>query len=115
WLANPNTAPPSPPAPRPAPDRHARVVLVAPLFVPQELPLNAHFHAELAELRTRLDHAAAIADSYGVGVTRRIIRTREGALGPELAEVAHDHRAELAVVGARIESRRGFPRAFAPD
>jgi nucleotide-binding universal stress UspA family protein len=98
-----------------AADRGAHVVLVAPLIVPQELPLDAHFDAELAELRARLDHATAIADSYGVGVTRRIVRTREGALGVELAEVAHDHRAELLVVGAPVESRRGFRRPFPPE
>jgi nucleotide-binding universal stress UspA family protein len=98
-----------------AADRGAHVVLVAPLIVPQELPLNAHFDAEEAELRARLDHAAAIADSYGVGVRRRIVRTRAGALGEELAEVGRDHRAELVVVGAPVESRRGFRRPFPPE
>jgi hypothetical protein len=98
-----------------AADRAARVVLVAPLLVPQELPLNAHFPAELAELGKRLDRAAAIADSYGIGVKRRIVRTRERALGLELAEVAHDHRAELVVVGAPVELRRGFRHPFPPE
>ena len=98
-----------------AADRRAHVVLVAPLLAPQELPLNAHFPAELAELRKRLDRAAAIADSYGISVKRRIVRTRERALGLELAEVAHDHRAELVVVGAPVESRRGFRHSFAPE
>src|SRR5205085_8855980 len=63
-------------------------------------------------LRAALDHAAAIAESYGVGTRRRIVRTRERALGQELAEVVHDHRAELLVVGAPVESRLGFRRAF---
>jgi len=98
-----------------AADRRARVILVAPLIVPQELPLNAHFEQELQELRARLDHAAAIADSYGVGVRRRIIRAREPALGLKLTEVAHDHGAELLVIGAPVESRRGFKRAFPPE
>lgn len=98
-----------------AADRGAHVVLVAPLIVPQELPLNAHFHEETAGLKAALDHAAAIADSYGVGVRRRIIRTRERALGHALAEIVHDHRAELVVVGAPVESRRGFRRAFPPE
>jgi nucleotide-binding universal stress UspA family protein len=95
-----------------AADRGARVVVVAPLVVPQELPLDAYFDEELAVLRTALDHAAAIADSYGVGVRRRIVRTRAGALGRDLAELVDDHRAELVVVGAPVESRRGFRRAF---
>ena len=96
-----------------AADRGARVVLVAPLMVEQELPLDAHF--DLTELRQSLDHAAAIADSYGVGVRRLIVRTREGRLGEEIAEIADDHRAELVVVGAPVESRRGFRRAFPPE
>jgi nucleotide-binding universal stress UspA family protein len=95
-----------------AADRRAGVVLVAPLLVEQELPLNAHFAEEVRELRERLDHAAAIADSYGVRPRRRLIRTRVGGLGRELAEVALDHRAELIVVGAPVTSRRGFRRPF---
>jgi basic amino acid/polyamine antiporter, APA family len=98
-----------------AADRGAHVVLVAPLIVPQELPLNAHFKAETAELRAQLDRAARIAESYGVGSKRHIVRTRERAFGEELADVATDHRAELAVVGAPIESRRGFRHAFPPE
>jgi nucleotide-binding universal stress UspA family protein len=96
-------------------DRGARVVLVAPLVVPQELPLDAHFQTELAALKAALDHASAIADSYGVGVRRRIVRTRERALGHDLAEVVDEHRAELVVVGAPVESRLGFRRAFPPE
>ena len=96
-----------------AADRGARVVLVAPLVIAEELPLDAHF--DLACLRDSLDHAAAIADSYGVGVRRVIVRTREGALGEEVAEIADDHRAELVVVGAPVESRRGFRRPFSPE
>jgi nucleotide-binding universal stress UspA family protein len=98
-----------------AADRGAHVVLVAPLVVPQELPLDAHFAREIGALQAALDRAAAIADSYGVGVRRRIVRTRDRALGSELAEVAEDHRAELIVVGAPVESRLGFRRAFPLD
>ncbi len=65
-----------------------------------------------AARRAQLGAAAAIADSYGVSVRRRTVRTRDRALGRELAEVARDHRAELVVVGAPVESRRGFDRAF---
>ncbi|HKT44842.1 MAG TPA: universal stress protein [Gaiellaceae bacterium] len=95
-----------------AADRGARVVLVAPLVVPQELPLDAHFDGEIRDLRAALDEAAAIAESYGAAAHRRVVRTRERALGRELAQVAGDHRAELVVVGAPVESRRGFRRAF---
>jgi nucleotide-binding universal stress UspA family protein len=98
-----------------AADRGARVVLVAPLVVPQELPLDAHFVRETDDLRAALAHAAVIAKSYGVSAHRQIVRTRERALGRELAEVAIDHRAELIVVGAPVESRLGFRRAFPLD
>ena len=95
-----------------AADSRARVVLVAPLLVDQELPLDAHFDVELRVLREQLDHAAALAESYGLRPLRRLIRTRVGGLGRELAEVARDHRAELVVVGSPVTSRRGFRRPF---
>ena len=98
-----------------AADRRARLILVAPLVVAAELPLDAQFEAETAELRAGIGEAASIADSYGVGTRRRLVRTRSRALGQKLAEVAHDHRAELIVVGAPVESRRGFRRAFPPE
>jgi nucleotide-binding universal stress UspA family protein len=95
-----------------ASDRGARVVLVAPLVVERELPLEARFDGELRELRELLDSAAAVASSYGVGVRREIVRTRPGLLGEDVARVAAERRAELVVVGAPVESRRGFHRAF---
>jgi nucleotide-binding universal stress UspA family protein len=98
-----------------ASERRASVVLVAPLIVDRELPLNAHFERETAAMRDRMQRAAEIAHAYGVGAKQRLIRTRAGGLGRELAEVATDHRAELVVVGAPVESRRGFKRAFPPE
>jgi nucleotide-binding universal stress UspA family protein len=95
-----------------AADRRARVILVAPLVVERALPLEARFDTEIAELRYRLDSAAAVAFAYGVGVRREIVRTRPGLLGEDVAAVAADRRAELVVVGAPVESRRGFHRAF---
>jgi nucleotide-binding universal stress UspA family protein len=95
-----------------AADRRARVVLVAPLVVERELPLDARFDGELRALRERLDSAAAVAGSYGVGARREIVRTRPGLLGEEVARVANERGAELVVVGAPVESRRGFKRAF---
>jgi len=95
-----------------AADRGARVVLVAPLVVERELPLDARFDGELAGLKERLESAAAVASSYGVGVRREVVRTRPGSLGEDVARVAAERRAELVVVGAPVESRRGFRRAF---
>jgi nucleotide-binding universal stress UspA family protein len=98
-----------------AADRRARVVLVAPLVVERELPLDAHMDGRLADLKKRLESAAAVAASYGVGVRREIVRTRPGCLGDDVAHVAAEHRAELLVVGAPVQSRRGFHRAFSRD
>jgi nucleotide-binding universal stress UspA family protein len=95
-----------------AAERRARVVLVAPLVVERELPLNAHMDGGLTGLKERLESAEAVASSYGVGVRREIVRTRPGSLGEEVARVAAERRAELVVVGAPVESRRGFHRAF---
>jgi nucleotide-binding universal stress UspA family protein len=95
-----------------ASQRSANVILVAPVIVEQELPLNAHFERETKVMRVRMQRAKEIARAYGVGVKERLIRTRAGGLGREVAEVAGDHRAELVVVGAPVESRRGFKRAF---
>jgi nucleotide-binding universal stress UspA family protein len=95
-----------------AADRGAQVVLVAPLVVERELPLNAHMDGKLTGLKERLESATAVASSYGVGVRREIVRTRPGSLGEEVARVAAERRAELVVVGAPVESRRGFHRAF---
>jgi nucleotide-binding universal stress UspA family protein len=98
-----------------AADRGARVVLVAPLFVERELPLNAHFDGELTAAKKRLEAVAAVAASYGVGVRREIVRTRPGSFGDDVARVAAERRAELVVVGAPVESRKGFRRAFPAD
>jgi nucleotide-binding universal stress UspA family protein len=95
-----------------AADRGARVVLVAPAFLERELPLNAHLDGQLTNLKDCLDSAAAVASSYGVAVRREIVRTRPGSFGEEVARVATECRAELVVVGAPVESRRGFRRAF---
>lgn len=95
-----------------ASQRRANVILVAPLIVDQELPLNARFDDEEKVLREQASQAVEIARAYGVGAKQRLIRTRAGGLGHEIAEVATDHRAELVVVGAPVESRRGFRRPF---
>jgi nucleotide-binding universal stress UspA family protein len=98
-----------------AADRGAQIVLVAPLVVEHELPLNAHMDGALAGLKERLESATAVAASYGVGVRREIVRTRPGGFGEEVARVATETRAELVVVGAPVESRRGFHHAFSRE
>jgi len=95
-----------------AADRGARIVLVAPAVLERELPIDAHLDGQLVSLKERIETASAIASSYGVAVRHEIVRTRPGNLGQEVARVAAERRAELVVVGAPVESRRGFHRAF---
>jgi nucleotide-binding universal stress UspA family protein len=96
--------------------RGARVVLVAPLVVERELPLDAHFPDELPALKAALDRAEAVADSYGVGVRRHVVRTRERGLGQAVAAVAGACRAELVVVGTAraVSTEVGFVLRDAP-
>jgi nucleotide-binding universal stress UspA family protein len=96
-------------------ERGTRVLLVAPLFVEWELPLEAHFKDEEAALHAELERERALAESYGVTAHTQIVRTRPGELGRGLAEVADDVRASLIVVGAAVDSQRGFRRPFSRD
>jgi nucleotide-binding universal stress UspA family protein len=95
-----------------AADRGARIVLVAPAALEYELPINAHLDGQLVSLKERIEAATAVASSYGVSVRSEIVRTRPGAFGEQVARLAAERRAELVVVGAPVESRRGFHRAF---
>jgi basic amino acid/polyamine antiporter, APA family len=98
-----------------AAERGSRVLVLAPLYVEWELPLNAHFKREEAALRAELDRERAIAESYGVAANGQIVRTRPGELGRGVAEAAAEVRASLIVVGAPVESQRGFRRPFSRD
>jgi hypothetical protein len=96
-------------------ERGTRVLLLAPLYVEWELPLNAHFKEEDAALRAELRRERAIAESYGVSAHTQIVRTRPGELGRGVAEAAGDVHASLIVLGAAVDSQRGFQRPFSRD
>jgi Universal stress protein family len=96
-------------------ERGTRVLLLAPLYVEWELPLNAHFKEEDAALRAELRRERAIAESYGVSADTQIVRTRPGELGRGVAEAAGDVHASLIVLGAAVDSQRGFQRPFSRD
>ncbi|TML56090.1 MAG: hypothetical protein E6F93_03250 [Actinobacteria bacterium] len=98
-----------------ASDRGSRVLLLAPLYVDWELPLDAHFEQEEAALRIELARERALAESYGVGAHTRIVRARPGELGRGVAEAAAEVRASLIVLGAPVDSQRGFRRPFSRD
>jgi nucleotide-binding universal stress UspA family protein len=93
-----------------AADRNARVLLLAPLAVEPELPLDAHFDEEEQRLNEWLRHVRTYAESYGISPKTRLIRTRN--FGLDVAEEARTEEASLIVVGAPIRSRQGFTGAF---
>ena len=93
-----------------AADRNARVLLLAPLEVPAELPLDASFDAEEQRLREWLGRVRAYAESYGIRADTRIVRTRN--FGLDAAEEADRDDADLIVVGTPICSRNGFTHTF---
>jgi nucleotide-binding universal stress UspA family protein len=98
-----------------ASERRSRVLLVAPLYVEWELPLDAHFHDEETLLRAELGREAALAERYGVGARGAVVRVRPGELGRGVAEAAKDVAASLIVLGAAAETQRNFRRPFARD
>jgi hypothetical protein len=96
-------------------ERGTRLLLIAPLYVDWELPLDAHFTDEEAALRAELGRERALAESYGVSAQTQVVRTRPGELGRGVAEAADDVRASLIVIGAAVDSQRGFRRPFSRD
>jgi len=98
-----------------AADKRARILILAPLFVEAELPLDAHFHDEECELRKELGRARALVESYGLVARGGIVRVREGQLGRAVADEADATRASLVVLGAETASKRGFRRPFSRD
>jgi nucleotide-binding universal stress UspA family protein len=93
-----------------AADRNARVLFLAPLEVPAELPLDARFDDEELRLQARLGYVRAHAESYGIAAAARILRTRN--FGLDVAREADRMDADLIVVGTPICSRQGFARTF---
>jgi nucleotide-binding universal stress UspA family protein len=91
-------------------DRNARVLLLAPLEIEAELPLDAAFDDEEHALKEWLCRVRAYAESYGIRADTRLVRTRN--FGLDIAEEAERERADLIVVSSPILSRKGFDVAF---
>jgi hypothetical protein len=98
-----------------ASERRSHVLVLAPLYVEWELPLDAHFHDEEAALRAELRRERALAESYGVTARGEIVRTRPGELGRGVAEAAREAGTSLIVIGTTAETRPGFHRPFSRD
>jgi APA family basic amino acid/polyamine antiporter len=93
-------------AARLAAERGATVAMIHVIEVPLDLPLDVELPDEEAEAHDLLDHAAALAESYGVRAVSRLLRVRSA--GPAIVEEAERRNAELIVLGApRVRPGRG--------
>jgi nucleotide-binding universal stress UspA family protein len=86
--------------------RSCVITAVAVVEVPAVLPLDAHMTAEESRAHEMLERAAAIADSYGVGVSARRVRAREATRG--ILDQAAITECEIIVLGAP-RKRRSAP------
>jgi basic amino acid/polyamine antiporter, APA family len=91
-----------------AADNGSTVSALAVVEVPPLLPLDAHMEEDEEDARTALHRAQAIADSYGVALTGRIVRAREPAQA--ILEQAESSGAEVVVLGTE-RRLNGVPRS----
>jgi nucleotide-binding universal stress UspA family protein len=78
--------------------RSGAITAVAVVEVPPVLPLDAHMPDEEQRAHELLERAAAIADSYGVRVHTRRVRSRTAARA--ILGEAGSNASELIVLGA---------------
>ncbi len=78
--------------------RSGVITAVAVVEIPALLPLDAHMTNEELRAHQTLERAAAIADTYGVGVCTRRVRAREAASG--ILDQAAISACEIIVLGA---------------
>ncbi len=86
--------------------RRARIVAVAVIELPLELPLDAVDPQAEHEANDLLDRARTIGDSYGVDVIGRLVRARRA--GRAIVDEAERRQTEIIVMGS---SRRRRARA----
>ena len=89
-------------------ERRSRIVAMTVVQVPLELPLDAYLPEAIEEADEQLDEARAIGESYGVGMTTRIVRARNP--GRAIVDEATRRSAEIIVMGGprriRLQSGR---------
>jgi nucleotide-binding universal stress UspA family protein len=85
-------------ASRIAETRSSVITAVVVIEVPALLPLDAHMIEEEERAHQLLERAAAIADTYGVGVSPRRARARDAAAA--ILEQATLSACEIIVLGA---------------
>jgi nucleotide-binding universal stress UspA family protein len=81
-----------------ATSRSGVITAVAVVEIPALLPLDAHMTDEESRAHRILERAASIADSYGVGISKRQIRAREAASA--IVDQAAMSGCEIIVLGA---------------
>jgi APA family basic amino acid/polyamine antiporter len=81
-----------------ATDRGARVVAIAVVEVPLDMPLDAEMRDAEHEAHELLDRARTLGDSYGVGVIGRLARDRRA--GRAIVREASQRNSEIVVMGA---------------
>lgn len=79
-----------------AADRHAKVVALAVIEVPLDLPLKFKLPDEEKEAKRALAQAGAIGESYGVSIEGRMVRARDAASA--IIEEAANSGVELIVL-----------------
>jgi nucleotide-binding universal stress UspA family protein len=83
--------------------RRASITCVSVVEVPPLLPLDAHMLDEETRAHQLLERARAIADSYGVACSPRMVRGREAARA--ILDQATASEVELIVIGAPRRAR----------
>ena len=91
-----------------ATERRARIVAIAVVEVPLELPLDAYLPEEEAAANLLLDEARIVGDSYGVDVVGRLVRARRA--GRAIVDEADSRHSEIIVMGSprRRRARAGI-------
>ena len=89
----------------------AVITTVVVVEVPSLLPLDAHMTEEERAAHRLLERAGAVADSYGVRVSPRIVRGRDAASA--ILEEAEAAASEIVIIGSPRKGRayKG-PRIF---
>jgi nucleotide-binding universal stress UspA family protein len=90
-------------ASRLAAEHGSSIVAVAVIEVPSVLPLNAHMLEEEREAHHLLERAGALAETYGVSVSPRIMRARDAASA--IVEEAERRNTETILIGAPRKAR----------
>jgi len=96
-----------------AADAHAKITAIVVLEVPALLPLDAHLLDDEENARQLLDRARAIANSYGIKLSAKVVRARD--TGAAIVGKAASERVELIVIAAPGTELGSPRRRFEPD